>query len=434
MQLVHVEATSLRGEGTTAGVCGSLHLETLQHVVDRGIVLTIPCFHALVDAIPVGGRNVVAVPCGCDSLRGHDDVVEVHAGHVDVVGFVTASVGFTLKALFHLRLRSGFRIFPASVVLTFGIVVTIHLVVTRFFAVLSTGFTVFTFGGFAVVGVVFHALTSIFATFGVTGFGAVGVLIGLVARGATVTSFTSFVGVFVFTVTGFLLFFLLTLKKGSKIFADINNIIERFSGVDTVEPDTLVDSERDHGVDGAQLVVQVDAIRQGQLGDFLIGDTEEVAFVHPLVALDEVPTAAGELRLDHTLDAGVFDHIEEVLGDSSGGASSVTDTLDRIHEGLLTGGRIESVAHFVGDEHISDFLAHVIPAGHNEYASLDIERSRLNRLVLDGDILGGHEPCEIVGGNPCSGSVRYGLDCRILSHYPGLYHKMGVPWGYKMTK
>ena len=90
----------------------------------------------------------------------------------------------------------------------------------------------------------------------------------------------------------------------------------------------------------------------------------------------------------------VEDKVEEMLGDTSGGAGSVTDTLDRIHEGLLTGRRIECVANFVGDEHVGDFLRHVVPAGHNENASLDIERSRLNRLVLDGDVLGGHEPAK----------------------------------------
>ena len=137
--------------------------------------------------------------------------------------------------------------------------------------------------------------------------------------------------------------------------------------------------------------MEVDAIHQGHADGRSGKITEDAIRVHTVVAHAKVPDQARELILHEPLDAGVFDDVEAILRSCEVAA---VDRGDCGHERIHAGRSEERVSDFVTDEHIVELVGHVIPHGQGKHAVLDIERSGMDVLVLNVDVLTGQEAGE----------------------------------------
>ena len=137
--------------------------------------------------------------------------------------------------------------------------------------------------------------------------------------------------------------------------------------------------------------MEIDAIHQGHADGRGGKITEDAVFVHPIVSDAEVADQARELVLHEPLDAGVFDDVEAIL---RGCEVAAVDRGDCGLERLATGRSEERVSDFVTDEHIVELVGHVIPHGQGKHAILDIERSGMDVLMLNVDVLTGQETGE----------------------------------------
>ena len=130
--------------------------------------------------------------------------------------------------------------------------------------------------------------------------------------------------------------------------------------------------------------MKIDAIRKGHADGSRGKITEDARGVHLIVADAKVADQARELVLHQALDSSVFDDVETILRAVE--VASV-DRIDCFHERIHAGRSKERMSDFVTDEHIVELVRHVFPHGQGKHAILDIERSGLDVLVLNVDIL-----------------------------------------------
>ena len=134
--------------------------------------------------------------------------------------------------------------------------------------------------------------------------------------------------------------------------------------------------------------MEVDAVDETKTADILTLDAEQVTGVELTVTRSEGAAETGVVQLDESLDAGIFDHIQVVLGDP------VVLGIDSVASRFKRGGsfrRVQGVAHFVTDEHIVGIAFH-IPQGQGQAAFFDIEGGGLGGGIdFDSDVFSRHQ-------------------------------------------
>ena len=128
--------------------------------------------------------------------------------------------------------------------------------------------------------------------------------------------------------------------------------------------------EGDHRLDGADLVVDVDPIREGKVVRILVGDAEEVTVEEVRIGCDEVAAEARELLLHETFDTSVLDDVDVVLDHTPVNTMTLCDVMD----GVEIGRSVECVTHLVGDEHVVELTRHLLPLGKGQFTALGVER------------------------------------------------------------
>ena len=97
--------------------------------------------------------------------------------------------------------------------------------------------------------------------------------------------------------------------------------------------------------------------------------------------MEEVSPQSGELRLDHTLDAGVFDHVHIRLSDA---IRDFVHGCESLNLGLpVVRGSMEGMSDLVTHEHIVQTVRHVLPDGQGKNSLLQIEGCGLGRRIVD---------------------------------------------------
>ena len=172
----------------------------------------------------------------------------------------------------------------------------------------------------------------------------------------------------------------------------LESLIEGLHRVDHVRNALLlVGKIHIHEAGNAPLEVNVHAVDESDLCNVHFAELEQVAVHDLLVAQEEVPTSTGVLRLHHLLNANVLNHVADAVQQ----LADEPIRLRLLHQLLATlvgspQGMADLVSHEHGLESVGD-----IPDGHDEVASLDIERCRgCVGIEGKGKILGGESAGE----------------------------------------
>ena len=188
-----------------------------------------------------------------------------------------------------------------------------------------------------------------------------------------------------------LLLRLLLLAEGVEIRSDGRDLIERLCSVDTRDELLLVSGETNTDrTDGAELVVQVQAIRERERVEVDLLHAEEVLGGEFVVRSHEVALEAGELVLDQPFDTRILNHVEVERRSAPLRRGSVGRTADRIASRTpAVSGSVQRVGDLMPDEHVVHVAAHVLPLGKIQNAIREIERcGARSRIHDDRDVLG----------------------------------------------
>ena len=281
--------------------------------------------------------------------------------------------------------------------------VGVVIIVETTLLTIGTGLSRLTSGRFSrltIVGIVFHAhtgvftrltrtgtriLTGLFTVFIVTGTGRLhfavtlsfdtligtSTRLGVIRRGVSTLGATRFLAglLLIFTLFRFILlvFFLLHLVEFA---GEFHNFFEGSGFFHASHILLFISREGNRNLAmQTQLELKIQAVNQSKRRNILTGDFEEVAVVKRSISGSKVPAKAWELALDHTLDAGVFNDIDEHVT-HTGVTHKVLPTL---------GGSMKGMGHFVSYQHVVHGVIHILPHGKNETTVLNIERCRLSR-------------------------------------------------------
>ena len=362
--LDRVETPGLGDVGATMFVRSLTHLELLDEIV-HGRLLVV---HELVtqgvlrrERVPMIGEHtsihlavVIAIPRRhhhvVDRIGRHDDAIHVHARQINDPGLVCVVPRSLRLGVVERSLRGRFEHTLAGVA-TSGSVRTVLLL---------------TIGG------------------------TVGLLITIIITVATSGDNQVRLGV------GHLL--LLFESVLIQITRDIDDILPRLSVGKTIDERSLgvVEHRNVEDAEDAQLEVQIETIQNAHLRHTaLIGDLEDVHVVQLLVAGGEVTLESGILRLDETLDAGVFDDVDHGHGVARIVGVDVHGCLEM--ESIVRNGRVgeQGVCDLVSDEHVVQARRHVLPLRQREDAVHHVERSSMGTVKMPHtDVLGGKETSE----------------------------------------
>jgi len=377
---------------TRRRIGGLTHLKLLHHERHDGLAVRHELArhlgrHATDRGHIVGTRNlgVELHELLGDVAPTHDDLGQIRLGQSHVL-VASAGLGTRRQVILHRLLRRTRNRTVVAVTTGTGLVgllvalllrCTIGLILTRLRIVALTG------------------------RLAAVGLSAVGLALLLLASVVAVVVHVTDVAV-TSTVAGILLLARFVVRLGvPQVAHDVLDVIEGLGGIDALEVLALGVAEVDTRItDGAELVVQVDAVSETQSVQFIRGlgvDAEEVIGLHVLVGLEEVAAHTGELLLHHAFDAGVLHDVEEHLAPRS----FLVDTSDLLGSGTprarhaLVCFRVRSeqgMADLVTDQHIVDLVGHVSPHGERENAIDDIHAGGLRGgIVAHGQILRGED-------------------------------------------
>lgn len=395
-----VEDARAGNRSALGGISSLTHLELLDHVVDGRSTLGDELREVLAGRSKTIHAGLVVVHRllhGAEVLLNvrHDILIRMHdvldVGNVEHAG--RGSTSRALELLLHILIESALSTRSRGEVgglrrtlrssSTIALAVGLALLVTLALGLLVT----------IVVAVVAIASTISILRFTITtaAVGAVLVAIGVgfdVDLSATVLRHVGHIDALVAAV-------------GEQVGRDDSDFIERLSVLNAVNEHLLLSSEV-HGLEVAELEVNVDAVDERERVDILALEAEEVVVRELAVRSREVTTKTGELVLDEPFDAGILNDIQVVHRNTTrGGATDVERGRDAL-DGLVTLSprSEERMTDLVTDEHIVDALVHVLPLRESENAIASVERRRVSlRVVLHGEVLTGEKACEDVLGS-----------------------------------
>ncbi|MEC8159593.1 MAG: hypothetical protein VX111_00535 [Planctomycetota bacterium] len=170
-----------------------------------------------------------------------------------------------------------------------------------------------------------------------------------------------------------------------------NNFVESFASIATIIHRHLISgqvgsvkhtlSEQVNVVDGVCFAV-------GNVSKHVTHDV----LLHPLTTGFVVGTQAGELRLNHSLDANVLDDVDVVLNEASISASGVQFFLPALKRS------VKSVRNFVRHQHVVNVAGHGIPNGQSQHTGIEVERCGFGRsIVNDSKVFSGEKASKNVG-------------------------------------
>ena len=185
---------------------------------------------------------------------------------------------------------------------------------------------------------------------------------------------------------------LLLLAETEQIGRDNSSLIERRASIDASDERLLTGSEtHTDSTDGAQLVVQVDAIRQRERVEIDLLHAEEILGGEFVVSVHEVTLEARELVLDQALNTSILNHVEVERCNAPRGIVAVGRAADHVDCGAPAVARsVQSVGDLMPDQHIVNAARHRLPFGQIQRSVLEVERCGRSLAVDDDrDVLGG---------------------------------------------
>ena len=316
--------------------------------------------------------------------NGTHTVLDVEGRNLTVVPCRTILVNEVFEVLVHRTLRLGSSRTRSGIVTRTSLRTMTTSVVAFVVALSRSTFGVLLFTVFVTIGVV--TITVFVVGLIVTGFGVHTLAIGVfhvvhVLIGRDIFAFAIF----------------LLLRLGRQVLVkrlgDIENFLPTVALLNGVHECHLFSREFDTRK-CATLEVNVETVDEVEVVRLASIKTEEVTLDHLAVPSNEVALEAGILRLDVSLDASVFDDVDEILSN----IEIATNVFDVAHELLsVLERRPQGVSDFVTDEHIVKRIRHRLPDRKRKGTRIHREGSRSGSCIVDdGDVFGGHESGERV--------------------------------------
>jgi len=149
---------------------------------------------------------------------------------------------------------------------------------------------------------------------------------------------------------------------------------------------------------GEAFVEQIDSVDQPHRVGITIIKTEEIHFAKRLVSTSVGASSPRVLALLLFIDARILAHIDKAL--EFRGVSMILDrAFPSPHRSM------QSMTSLMNQQHIVNVFGHVLPHRKAEDPILNVEISRLDLAMLDGDILARQQL-----GKPRLGADRYSRD------------------------
>ena len=368
-----VENTSLCTTGTLVSGSGSLLVEQVDHVVHHGFLF---CLQVGVVASSDVARRDSDTDVGIDDLiSGDEEVIHSLTNDGQVTHFVIACVlvDETLHRSVHFLCCFGSLIVGVSVgSVILSVSSRLHRTITFGFAVcLSVLALVLTFA----------VCVSVVITLSIA--------FGLLVTGSAFTTFLAFA--LCFTIGSIATVFFLLRQFSDKFFCKGNDLVESLASIATIIHRHLISGQVgsvEHTLSEQVNVVDGVCFAVGNVSKHV---THDVVF-HPLTTGFVVRTQAGELRLNHSLDANVLDDVDVVLNEASVSASGVQFFLPAFKRS------VEGMRNFVGHEHVIDMAGHGIPNGQSQHTGIEVERCGFGRCIVnDNEIFSGEKASKNVG-------------------------------------
>ena len=368
-----VENTSLCTTGTLVSGSGSLLVEQVNHVIHHGFLL---CLQVGVVASSDVARRDSDTDVGIDDFISGDEEVAhsiTHSRQGFHLVFACLAVDKSLHRSVHFLCCFGSLIVGVSIgSVILSIVSRLHRTVTFGFAVcLSVLAVVLTFA----------VCVSVVITLSIA--------FGLLVTGSTFTTFLTFA--LCVTIGSIATVFFLLRQFSKEFFCKGNDLVESLASIATIIHRHLISGQVgsvEHTLSEQVNVVDGVCFAVGNVSKHV---THDVVF-HPLTTGFVVRTQAGELRLNHSLDANILDDVDVVLNEASVSASGVQFFLPAFKRS------VEGMRNFVGHEHVIDMAGHGIPNGQSQHTGIEVERCGFGRCIVnDNEIFSGEKASKNVG-------------------------------------
>ena len=368
-----VENTSLCTTGTLVSGSGSLLVEQVDHVVHHGFLF-------LLQGGVVASSDVARHDSGTDVriddfISGDEEVA--HSLTHDRQGFHFVFACLAVDESFHRSVH--FLCCFGSLVVGVSIGSVILSIASRLHRTITFGFAV-CLSVLALV-LTFAVCVSVVITLSI----AFGLLVTMSAF-ATLLTFALCVTIGSIATVHFLL-----RQFSKKFFCKVNNLSKSFASIATIIHRHLISgqvgsvehtlSEQVNVVDGVCFTIS----------NILENVSHDVR-LHPLTTGFVVGTQAGELRLNQSLDANVFDDVDVVLNEASVGSCGFQFFLPAFKRS------VEGMRNFVGHQHVVNVAGHGIPNGQSQNTGVEVERCGFGRCVVNHDeIFSGEKASKNVG-------------------------------------
>ena len=187
----------------------------------------------------------------------------------------------------------------------------------------------------------------------------------------------------------FLALFALISHQLQNNFCQFQDLFISLGVLSTLHQDPLFGGERNLAIVG--FGVKVETIKERTLIKVLVRiNLKQVHFPHFGIASRVVATQAGITSLDQAVNPNIFNDVQTSHCDGERNASVLRQLGDGRQQVIVNG--MQSVGHFVTQEHIGKLFGHLLPDGHRQHTRLNVKHRRgCGRINVNANVLGGKE-------------------------------------------